>query len=140
MRKTNTPATMWVTAVVLVLIAGGVWLWPGSQSSASHAALRLLDTHGYAATVLKGKPTIQPVAPHESMPGLMLPLASAVLAAASALIALFYPAGQVGLGLAAVTRKLVHPLRLLQSGKIGDYVTWFVVGIAGYGVAMLVYR
>jgi hypothetical protein len=41
----------------------------------------------------------------------------------------------LGRGLIAVLR----PLRKLQSGNVGDYVAWFVFGIAAYGALLILF-
>ncbi len=68
--------------------------------------------------------------------GVLLGLLSAALAAGLAAAALWgpelpgAPARRVRAGLAALSRRVVVPLRRLHSGHIGDYATWLAAGVA----------
>jgi multicomponent Na+:H+ antiporter subunit D len=112
------PDTM--TAVPAVLLAGSlaVGVAPGFGEVVAHA----VNEAGSGGAVVP--------APHWSPVGVLLDLASTVLALGLAALAVTRP----GL-LAAPDRAL--PLRRLQSGHVGDYVAWLLVGATVLGALAL---
>ncbi|MFE5812465.1 complex I subunit 5 family protein [Streptomyces sp. NPDC056479] len=112
------PDTM--TAVPAVLLAGAlaVGLAPGFGEVVSHA----VNEAGSGGAVVP--------APHWSPAGVLLDLTSTALALGLAAVAVTRP----GL-LAAPDRAL--PLRRLQSGHVGDYVAWLLVGATVLGALAL---
>ncbi|MGW2813695.1 complex I subunit 5 family protein [Streptomyces sp. NPDC001415] len=112
-RLGRVPLTM--TAVPAVLLAGSL-------------AAGLIP--GLASAVGRAFGTESPDAPHWTLTGLLLGIASAVLAA--------------GLAGASVSGRAIRepyawtePLRRLHSGHIGDYVAWLLVGTALLGALAL---
>ncbi|WP_037671302.1 complex I subunit 5 family protein [Streptomyces griseus] len=116
-RLTRIPATM--TAVPAVLLAGAlaVGAAPGLAHVVAHA-VNEAGSGGAAAAV------------HWTRAGALLGLLSTALAVGLAAVAVTRP----GL-LSAPDRAL--PLRRLQSGHIGDYVAWLLVGAALVGALAL---
>ncbi|MEV6315763.1 complex I subunit 5 family protein [Streptomyces sp. NPDC051776] len=119
------PDTM--LAVPLLLLAGAlaVGLVPGIAAGAGRAG-DLFATHGpYERAVLDGltAPSEVFAAPHWTVAGVLLGLLSAGLACALALLGVRRPRPGRMAGIMA-------PVRRLQSGHIGDYVAWVVVGMA----------
>ncbi|MFC5213690.1 complex I subunit 5 family protein [Streptomyces coerulescens] len=112
------PDTM--TAVPALLLAGSlaVGVAPGFGEVVSHA----VNEAGSGGAVVP--------APHWSPAGVLLDLASTALALGLAAVAVTRP----GL-LAAPSRAL--PLRRLQSGHVGDYVAWVLVGATVLGALAL---
>ncbi|MDC0765469.1 complex I subunit 5 family protein [Streptomyces sp. HD] len=117
-RLSRIPDTM--TAVPAVLLAGAlaVGVAPGFGAVVSHA----VNEAGSGGAVVP--------APHWSPAGVLLDLASTALALGLAALAVTRP----GL-LAAPDRAL--PLRRLQSGHVGDYVAWVLVGATVLGALAL---
>ncbi|OMI33018.1 NADH-ubiquinone/plastoquinone (complex I) oxidoreductase, partial [Streptomyces sparsogenes DSM 40356] len=97
----------------------------GVTATAERAGRLFTDARGYRAAVLDGRPVAAPaaVAQHWPTTGILLGLLSTALAAALAALAVWRPART---GATALTA----PVRRLQSGHIGDYVAWLVVGMA----------
>jgi len=132
----RTPLSMVAPMVTLVALALACGLAPGLSRRAVDAASRFVDREGYAARVLDGR-----VAPPRSVPASMptppgavaavLPSAAAVALALAALAIHRLPtAWRESIRGAA---RPVEVLRALHSGRVGDYVTWLVVGVAVVG-------
>jgi multicomponent Na+:H+ antiporter subunit D len=140
--RDRTPATMLVPAILLLVAALGVGLWPALHRGVEAASERFADAEAYRALVLEGddaplasspQPPIKPVA-------LVYGFAStlgALLVAATALYRRRLPAG-----MGRVAHTLVHrpleALRGMQSGKVGDYVAWLAVGATTLGAVLAV--
>ncbi|MGW7541928.1 proton-conducting transporter transmembrane domain-containing protein [Streptomyces sp. NPDC054770] len=135
-------------AVPAVLLAGAlaVGLFPGLGVALARAARQFTDRTAYTAAVLG-----RPVAPSGPVPdvgwsteGVLLALASTVLAALLAAAAVWGPAlrsplaGRATAVCETAGRRVVVPLRRLHSGHLGDYVAWLAVGVAVLLVAMTV--
>ncbi|WP_217215258.1 complex I subunit 5 family protein [Streptomyces sp. AC550_RSS872] len=117
-RLSRVPDTM--TAVPAVLLAGSlaVGAAPGFGEIVAHT----VNEAGSGGAVVP--------APHWSPAGVLLDLASTVLALGLAALAVTRPAL-----LAAPDR--ARPLRRLQSGHVGDYVAWVLVGTTLLGALAL---
>ncbi|MGW4869864.1 complex I subunit 5 family protein [Streptomyces chartreusis] len=117
-RLSRIPDTM--TAVPALLLAGSlaVGVAPGFGEVLSHA----VNEAGSGGAVVP--------APHWSPAGVLLDLVSAALALGLAALAVTRPGW-----LAAPRRAL--PLRRLQSGHVGDYVAWVLVGATVLGALAL---
>ncbi|GAA2492559.1 complex I subunit 5 family protein [Streptomyces longisporus] len=117
-RVSRVPGPMTVVPTVLLATALAVGAVPGFAGLVAHA----MSEAGSGGVVVS--------TPQWTVPGVLLGLASTLLA--------------VGLAAVAVTRpKLLAapdwalPLRRLQSGHVGDYVAWVLVGAALLGVLAL---
>ncbi|MFG1664519.1 complex I subunit 5 family protein [Streptomyces sp. Y7] len=117
-RLSRIPDTM--TAVPALLLAGSlaVGVAPGFGEVVSHA----VNEAGSGGAVVP--------APHWSPAGVLLDLASTALALGLAAVAVTRP------GLLAAPRRAL-PLRRLQSGHVGDYVAWVLVGATVLGALAL---
>ncbi|MCZ4604908.1 complex I subunit 5 family protein [Streptomyces sp. Lzd4kr] len=117
-RLSRIPDTM--TAVPALLLAGSlaVGVAPGFGEVLSHA----VNEAGSGGAVVP--------APHWSPAGVLLDLVSTALALGLAALAVTRPGW-----LAAPRRAL--PLRRLQSGHVGDYVAWVLVGATVLGALAL---
>ncbi|MFE4581445.1 complex I subunit 5 family protein [Streptomyces chartreusis] len=117
-RLSRIPDTM--TAVPALLLAGSlaVGVAPGLGEVLSHA----VNEAGSGGAVVP--------APHWSPAGVLLDLVSTALALGLAAVAVTRPGW-----LAAPRRAL--PLRRLQSGHVGDYVAWVLVGATVLGALAL---
>ncbi|MFE7173960.1 complex I subunit 5 family protein [Streptomyces sp. NPDC057616] len=114
----HVPTTMTAVPAVLLAAALTVGLVPGFAALVSHGVSEA-GSGGLVVTV-----------PHWTLPGVLLGLLSTLLALALAATAVTRP----GL-LAAPDWSL--PLRRLQSGHVGDYVAWLLVGTALLAVLAL---
>ncbi|HZU72903.1 MAG TPA: proton-conducting transporter membrane subunit [Acidimicrobiales bacterium] len=139
-RLTRVPLTMAAAIAALfgVALVGGVWrLVP---DAVDRGAQRFADGTGYAAQALAHVPA----GPTRALPGgwwgvegVALSLASVALAVVLALGAIYL--SRLPDAVRAWGRRLqpgYRVLRRLHSGHIGDYVAWFMAGLAG--VAALV--
>jgi multicomponent Na+:H+ antiporter subunit D len=140
--RQRTPLTMLIPLCVLAAlgVASGIAaILPRIASALESAAARFQDQQAYAALVLGGRPTTNPVPLYPQVPP--------DVTAASVITALCSVAGALVLALAAlywrrlpVLRRgyepgsgLRGPIRAFQSGVINDYITWLVAGIAALG-------
>jgi multicomponent Na+:H+ antiporter subunit D len=138
-RGDRTPSIMLITPAVLLAAGLVLGLLPGLSSDVQRAVHQFEDRRSYAAAVLERGPTIaeRPIEPEPlSVLGVWYGLASTGGAVAVALLALF----RRRIVPAAVRRRAVRVLgppilrfRTLHSGHVGDYVAWFVLGLAALG-------
>jgi multicomponent Na+:H+ antiporter subunit D len=107
------------------------------------AARRFTDAAGYQANVLDG--VAAPSASAARAPDLAGGGGAAMLWTATAglgiaFLSLFADrlprSGR--LAVLPVARSLLGPIRALHSGKVGDYVAWLAVGVAGFGIVLAV--
>jgi multicomponent Na+:H+ antiporter subunit D len=135
-QQQKTPLTMWAPALALLVLSASLCLWPGFRTALARDAARMQDTRGYGTLVLRGQPLPQAQPPAiEMFPPMWRAVIAALVAIALALAALFPRAagGRVGKTIAHGLVCALRPIRAIHSGKIGDYVAWFVLGIAIYG-------
>ena len=123
-----------VVATAFVATGALVSVMPGLTQRVELAAARFRDRAAYAGAVLHGLPmptrSGAPLAlPHSSLESLLYGAAALVVAVA---FAAYFLRRADGAMVAAVDR-LVWPLRKLQTGVVGDYVAWVVVGTAVIG-------
>jgi multicomponent Na+:H+ antiporter subunit D len=125
---------------VVVLLAGGLALGlvPAAARAIGRAAEVFVDRAGYVAQSLQNAPAT-PVAPLAeaawTSTGVALGLLSASLAAGFAALALWAPRLPEALrGAARRLDPVLHGLRRVHSGRIGDYVAWLFLGTAALGV------
>jgi multicomponent Na+:H+ antiporter subunit D len=121
---------LWAPAVAMLAAAVAWGLLPGLLGAVGRAAAAFVDTRGYAADVLgAGAPSPPAPALHHPGPTAWLYAAgSLALAAVVAAVNLLAPRGVPGPVAAAV-----HRLRVLHSGRPGDYAALAVTGAAVLG-------
>jgi multicomponent Na+:H+ antiporter subunit D len=131
------PRTMTISALALAAGGLGIGLVPGMRTAFEHAGQTFVDRAGYAASVLHGQVAGDGGGAAAAAPGL-----------ADVLVGLITVAGACGLAylslaparprlhrLGLATGRAMAWLRPLQSGYVGDYVTWLVAGAAVLGGA-----
>jgi multicomponent Na+:H+ antiporter subunit D len=140
--RQRTPLTMLVPLCVLAVlgVASGIAaMLPRFAAALESAAARFQDQQAYAALVLDGRPTANPVPLYPQVPP--------DVTTASVITALCSVAGALVLALAALYwrrlpvlrrgyepgRGLRGPIQAFQSGVINDYITWLVAGVAALG-------
>jgi multicomponent Na+:H+ antiporter subunit D len=131
----STPATMFVPAALLLLLAMTLSLIPSVRAVVQEAADTMLNIQANHSLVLKAAPWVPAVViePTNTVPSFWNELLTIVIAAVIALWCLFQNAtGRLGRRVANVLGYLLQPLRAIHTGRIGDYVAWFVFGIAAY--------
>ena len=127
------PSVMLPPAAALVGLAIFLGLLPSLAPWAIAASSRLENRNAYVAQVLEGRTTQvnAPAAPEASW---TLDCVSVGVAIVIALFALF------GRGLPQAFQRVINPaigqLHRIHSGAIGDYVTWMIVGVAAFGLAL----
>jgi multicomponent Na+:H+ antiporter subunit D len=140
----STPATMFAPAALLLFLALMLSLSPDVRSVVQRAADMMVNVQANHSLVLTSAhwvltPGIEST---ETFPRFGFELLTIILAGGIALWGL-YPqaAGGVAGRVANFLSHLVQPLRAIHSGRIGDYVAWFVFGIATYaGFLLLSHR
>jgi multicomponent Na+:H+ antiporter subunit D len=141
-RPTAVPATMFIPALLLLVMALLIALSGRLREAIGIAAYHMEDARGYHALVLQGKTAFSPLpqSGRESFPSFWRELLTAGLAMLLALAAL-YPstAGETGKRICDTLGRAAYPLRVMHSGRIGDYVAWFLFGIAAYGGFLLLW-
>jgi multicomponent Na+:H+ antiporter subunit D len=127
----HTPAVMLIPAVVLVLGGLAVGWMPGLQASVFVAATRFLDTAGYAAHVLQGKPFPAASVPNGFSSDPVMGWAGVALALLVAGTHVFSPR------LTRYAGTIARPLRVLHelhSGNVTEYVAFLTFGMASFGL------
>ncbi len=137
----RTPVVMFVPPLLLVCAGVVVGIFPQLGQVFEHAAAQFQDQPAYITTVLgssaahaiRGALESAAITPWMVFSG----LGSAAGALLYALLALFpdwISAWLQPLG-ARLAAPLIGWLRAIQSGHVGDYITWLVLGIAILGIA-----
>ncbi len=134
----RTPFVMLAPAAVLLAGALAVGVLPGLSGRVERAAAEFEDRTGYAERVLQGRTAPAPFVPVEppSLGGLLSGLASGAGAAALAGFALFRTRllpNRFRRRTSATLGRGLYLFRSLQSGHVGDYTAWLVVGLAALG-------
>jgi multicomponent Na+:H+ antiporter subunit D len=128
---------MWGTAAALLALAIAAGLAPGAHEVAHRSASWLLDTAGTAAHVLDGNelPEPAPAPPPDVAREVVKSLRGPLLALAIAALALGRKRlpSPVRAAAAAVWDPLLHGLRRLHAGRIGDSLSWLAFGTAAFG-------
>lgn len=138
-RQNKAPVVMLSTAAVLAALPSLIGLLGTRVGEvAERAAGRFLDTAGYAATVLQGRPTVVAAAAPLSISATAVATSVATMATAVvlALAALFrhrWPAG-FRRGSSRLFARPMSVLLRLHSGNVADYVTWVVVGVVVFSL------
>lgn len=136
----TTPWTMWLPAAFLLALSASIALSPTLRGAIGNAADRMQDVKGYQALVLRGLPETRssPGQSGNHFPSYWRELLTAALAAALAAATLYPSAmGRAGKLLSDLLAKALQPFRAIHSGRVGDYVAWFIFGVAIYGGFLL---
>ncbi len=143
-QHSHVPLFMWGPMLVLLLAACLVAL-PWAARSGIGQEIQRFETPGiYTNAVLLGKTAVAPYArAHVAVLGFswepvivlvgMIGLALGALASGSAKY-------RFGSSVARLLLRAQAALRRLQSGRVGDYVAWFTIGIAVYGALLVFLR
>ncbi|MFC4638919.1 complex I subunit 5 family protein [Deinococcus hohokamensis] len=128
------PLVMLVPTVLLALAGLFSGLTPGFSAAAHWAAERTHDRPAYVARVLEGTqvprvPAPRPEDRRELLKALMHGGMSGAIALLLATLAVSRPRRQLRGAF------LLHGLRQVHSGHVGDYVAWLTVGIAVLGLS-----
>ena len=130
----RTAAVMFVPAATLAIAGVTLGFLPQFDVAARRAAVRFTDRPAYAARVLNDVPEPPkgnaPPAGMRAMHGLAAVSLAMLLAALDLFSKRFREAG-------AQLAVPMRALRRLQSGHVGDYVTWVAAGIGAFGSALL---
>lgn len=134
--------TWWLLAPPVFCIAAGIALAfvPHLRMLAAEAANRLWEQSGYLNVVYKGAMlpqrlpadldlSVRSAAVHGSI--------AAVLAFGLSLTSVFRGGLQRAFRIGAFLEGRLGPLRVIQSGHVGDYVTWMTMGSAVLGAAFV---
>lgn len=138
----GTPATMFLPALLLLALSLVLPLSSGVREWIETMALRMTDAEGYRDLVLHGNSAALTAVAHPSteFPSYWRELTTVALAVLLALAALYPSAlGRAGNAVSNALGRAMHPLRAIHSGRIGDYVAWFVFGVAAYGAFLLIW-
>lgn len=141
-RPGRTPATMFLPAAFLLALSTSVALSGTMRESIETMTLRMTDAEGYRSLVLRGSSAALTAVANSSreFPSFWRELTTAGIAALLALAALYPGAlGRAGEVISKTLGKAMRPLRAIHSGRIGDYVAWFIFGIAAYGGFLLLF-
>ncbi|HSU69148.1 MAG TPA: proton-conducting transporter membrane subunit, partial [Tepidisphaeraceae bacterium] len=137
----RTPATMFLPAVFLLSFSIVVALNGRLRAGIESSAELLENSAGYHALVLSGTPL--PFPKHDlsgEFPPVWRELLTAAVAVLLALAALFpSKLGKAGDSISNTLAMLLKPVRVIHSGRIGDYIAWFVFGVACYGGFLLIW-
>jgi len=131
------PRTMTVSALALAVGGLGIGLLPGVRAAFEHAGQPFVDRAGYVASVLHGRIAEAGGGAVAAAPGLADVVVGLVTAAGACGLAYLSlaPARPRLHRLGLATGRAIEWLRPLQSGYVGDYVTWLVAGAAVLGGA-----
>ena len=131
------PATMWVPALLLLLLAMASGTIP--HDPIGRSAALMLDAPGVAARVLEAAPAPQPAPPQEEPLQTVLVHSAETVLAAIALAALALTRKRLPdalrAPLGAIWDPLARVLRALHTGEVGDQVAWLTAGAALLGCA-----
>lgn len=143
-QHSTVPVFMWGPMLVLLVGACLISIPSNVRSGIGYEVRRFETPTIYQDAVLLGRPTNPPYAPPQIISldfslqnggvlvGIFL-LAALALAAGSEEFRAEGSVAQSLLGLQMFFRRL-------QSGRVGDYVAWFTIGIAVYGAILIVFR
>jgi multicomponent Na+:H+ antiporter subunit D len=139
--RDQTPVLMMIVPAVLLAAAIGIALVPGAVPAIEQGAVRFTDHRAYAAWVLHDARVVWPaLAPsHVSLEDVIYGLMSTFGALAVAGLGLFGRPLRAAMP-SIVERTLagvLHGLRGLHSGHIGDYIAWWTAGAGLLGAVCL---
>jgi multicomponent Na+:H+ antiporter subunit D len=130
------PVAMALPAAVLLALGLLVTFLPDVRHHADVAAVQFHDHRGYIVEVLGGAQVELPPPEAEGplLPGVIRGIGTTGGAVGLALLALFSTRRRrLSLPGGATVAGAVRGLRRSHSGRVGDYVTWMVAGIVGFG-------
>ena len=136
--RARAPAVMIGPIVVLVVVGALLTAWPALVQATERAAVRFLDSSGYAAQVIDATAPLRAPAAQSvgiSLGAVVAVLATAAVAVGGAVVTIqrrHLPARAVDIG-SVLARFALRPLRAVHSGHAGDYVAWLTVGMAAFG-------
>jgi multicomponent Na+:H+ antiporter subunit D len=128
------PGAMLATMTLLIVACAGLRVVPGLHEAALTAAAHFTDGEAYRAAVLHGA-TAAPAGPSPSPPSARawaLAVASTAGAVAIAWTALHRAPRPHGVGPHGA-RVAFAAVRDLHSGRVGDYVLWYTIGLVATG-------
>ena len=136
-----TPPLMLIVPAVLLAATVVVGVIPGAIPWVARSAARFTDHSAYASWVLHGRSVAWPPAPPTHVESVDVIIGVLTVAAACAVAG----AGLFGRPLLARLprhihaggRSVLHGLRGLHSGHIGDYIAWWTTGASVLGAACL---
>jgi multicomponent Na+:H+ antiporter subunit D len=134
----HVPPTMWLPALILLVLAIAICFVPHIRELADTAAARFSDRTAYQSEVLfhGSVPVYHPDRLDPLLPGVIRGLVTTVLALVLAGFVLFRQKALPRiLDFSAGFTVLLKPLRIIHSGHIGDYVAWLTFGVAAIGGA-----
>jgi len=139
--RDDTPPLMLVVPAVLLAATVVVGVIPGAVPWVARSAARFTDHSAYAAWVLHGRGVAWPPAPPTHVESVDVIIGLLTVGAACAVAG----AGLFGRPLLARLprhihaggRSVLHGLRGLHSGHIGDYIAWWTTGASVLGAACL---
>lgn len=145
-RETSGPISrvllaMWLPASLLLVAAAAISPANRLDRYLAGQAHAFVDSRAYQTLVLQGKPPPAPAGQAAEVSAYAFAKEAGVLAAAAAgaFLALFPSA--FGRPFARFSGRIVlrvlRPIRAIHSGKVGDYVAWFVFGVTAYGLLLL---
>ncbi len=145
-QHSSVPACMWAPMAVLILAAALIAI--PLRAPAAGYAKTFESASIYDASVLQvnvqsvGPTTYRPPVPAQHESDWWIPLAVALVTIGAAWASLFPKSPKTAfarpVGTALSNSLLV--IRKFQSGRVGDYVAWFALGIAAYGGMLLLIR
>lgn len=141
-KSAGTPATMILPAIFLLALSIVLALSGNVREWVETMALRMTDAGGYRNLVLNGNSAALTAVARASsdFPSYWRELTTCGLAIALAMAALYPSAlGRGGQAVSNMFGRFMLPLRTIHSGRIGDYVAWFVFGVAAYGAFLLIW-
>jgi multicomponent Na+:H+ antiporter subunit D len=130
------PATMFVPALVLLLLGLAVSFIPGLRNETQSAAMRFMDEGAYQQQVLQqaAPPQYQPPAEESLLVPIIRGVVATFLALVMAgLVLLPHPLRKGIDGFSGGVSFILRPIRILHSGHMGDYVAWLTAGVAVIG-------
>jgi multicomponent Na+:H+ antiporter subunit D len=142
-RHRSVPAFMWGPMLALVLLAGAIAIPSTGRAYVLRYAQQFERPDVYRSAVLEGKTEaadsqvyLEPASVTWGEGIILLGMfgvAFAALRPGSLLLRMARPFG-------GPLARIVRLLRMFQSGRVGDYVAWFAIGMAAYGALLLLLR
>ena len=134
------PATMFVPALILVVLAAAVSVMPHFEEHVRASAYTMADRAGYQARVLDGMklPDLEPAKQASPMAGSLLDSFGTVAAAlvlAWLTLSPKWPERKKQ-PYAFPIRGPLYALRAIHTGHVGDYVAFLTFGVAAIGVVL----
>jgi multicomponent Na+:H+ antiporter subunit D len=140
--RTHTPVVMLIVPAVLLALTVAVGLMPDAVPWVERMATRFVDHRAYAAWVLHGTHVHWPATPVTHVKAIDVVTAFVGVAGAVGMAAVGLFGRPLREGLPPVVSRpavaVVHSLRDLHSGHIGDYIAWWSAGAGALGAVCLV--